>query len=308
MMTRAESTTIVADEFAANVSIVEGELDEAAVAASEQDAKIALLGTVGPDDLPHLTLITSIQARGPRELMFGQFTEGSSKKHVKENPRTGFLIMSASREIWRGKARSRHEAKAGSDYELYNHKPMFRYNAYFGIHTVHYLDIVDLAEKRRVSMFPLLAGAAATAIVKQVGASSDSNDDRVLTPWSRTHLSKTKTLKFFAWIGEDGYPEITPPVACRAMNDRQLVFSAAGNRSELDPLNEGRSVAVYGLNLEMESVLVRGTFAGYRNYGGVRAGVVDIDWVYNSMPPKQGRIYPPQPLEPVTNFDLGDER
>ncbi len=42
----------------------------------------------------------------------------------------------------------------------------------------------------------------------------------------------------------------------------------------------------------MESVLVRGRFDRYRRYAGLRAGAIDIDWVYNSMPPLQGPIYP----------------
>jgi hypothetical protein len=56
------------------------------------------------------------------------------------------------------------------------------------------------------------------------------------------------------------------------------------------------------LNLQMESVLVRGVFAGYRRYVGPRVGVIDIDWVYNSMPPKQGVIYPVAPLRPVALY------
>jgi hypothetical protein len=303
MATRSESAAITRAEFLAGASLPDGELDEAAVAASEQDAKIALLGTVDPMGLPHLTLITSMQARGPQQLMFGQFTEGSSKLHVKENPRTGFLVMSAAQEVWRGKARWKNEAKAGNDYELYNHKPMFRYNSYFGIHTVHYLDIVELADKQRVSVLPLLAGAATTALAKGLASSSNRSSERVLTPWTESHLSKTKTLKFFAYVDEDGYPQIVPPVPCRAMNSRQLLFSPVGNRRELNALDEGRTIAVLGLNLEMESVLVRGYFAGYRSYGGVRTGVIDIDWVYNSMPPKQGQIYPAEPLRPVAKFD-----
>ena len=31
----------------------------------------------------------------------------------------------------------------------------------------------------------------------------------------------------------------------------------------------------------------------------MKVGAVDIDWVYNSMPPKQGPIYPEEPLGPV---------
>jgi hypothetical protein len=293
----AESHSTAAAGLAALAAGCDTALDEAAIAASEQDAKIGLLATVDPAGLPHLTLITSLQARGPRGLMFGQFTEGESKKHVKDNPRTGFLLMSPKQDIWRGKARWKGEAKSGTDYELYNHKPMFRYNAYFGIHTVHYLDIVELQAKRRVSVPSLLVGAAATAVVKSLSTrTSGPPSERVLTPWAASHVSRTKTLKFLGRVGDDGYPCISLPLACRVVDGRRLLFSPAAGRHELDDLREGEIVALHALNLQMESVLVRGRFTGYRSHGGVRTGNVEIEWVYNSMPPKQGRIYPPEPL------------
>ncbi len=72
-------------------------------------------------------------------------------------------------------------------------------------------------------------------------------------------------------------------------------------RDELSAIAEGTSVALYALNLRMESVLVRGRFEGYRRRAGVRSGTIELDWVYNSMPPKQGQIYPPEPLEPASS-------
>jgi hypothetical protein len=30
--------------------------------------------------------------------------------------------------------------------------------------------------------------------------------------------------------------------------------------------------------------------------------MIDLEWVYNSMPPVPGQIYPPTELEPVVNF------
>jgi hypothetical protein len=32
--------------------------------------------------------------------------------------------------------------------------------------------------------------------------------------------------------------------------------------------------------------------------------VLEVDWVYNPMPPLPRQIYPPLPLEPVREFDL----
>jgi hypothetical protein len=264
-----------------------------------RDAKIGLLATVDPDGRPHVTLITSIQARAPRELMFGQFIEGMSKANVRRDPKVGFLVLTPERELWRGSAEWTHAARSGEDYELYNRKPMFRYNAYFGIHTVHYLDLVALAEKERLSALRLGAEALAARVANPFGHTREHA--HALTPWTEHHLHKVDTLKFMAWVGKDGYPVITPPVACRAADEGRLAFRALG-RADLDSPEVGQSVAVFAVDPEMESVLVRGSFAGWRRHGGVATAGLDVDWVYNSMPPKHGQIHPPLPLAAVTAF------
>ncbi|MDD5414829.1 MAG: hypothetical protein PHH96_08400, partial [Smithellaceae bacterium] len=71
---------------------------------------------------------------------------------------------------------------------------------------------------------------------------------------------------------------------------------------ELNGLQPGKTMAVFGMTMQMEDVLVRGTFNGYTRYRGVKLGTLDIDWVYNSMPPTHGQIYPPLPLKAVVNF------
>ena len=90
-------------------------------------------------------------------------------------------------------------------------------------------------------------------------------------------------------------------LSCRRFtaNAFRLVLAAVGRRSELLALPTDRPVAVFALNMATESVLLRGGFRGFRA-GGL--GALDIDWVYNSMPPQQGQIFPPLPLEPVRQF------
>ncbi len=56
------------------------------------------------------------------------------------------------------------------------------------------------------------------------------------------------------------------------------------------------------LTMGMEDVLVRGTFHGFKRFRFMKLGTVDIEWVYNSMPPGHGQIYPPVALKPVTEF------
>jgi hypothetical protein len=52
----------------------------------------------------------------------------------------------------------------------------------------------------------------------------------------------------------------------------------------------------------MTDVLTRGTYEGLRWVGPHRCGVLAVDWVYNPMPPVPQQIYPPVPLEPVSDF------
>ena len=266
----------------------------------EPEAKVGLIATVNPEGLPHITLITALQAKTPTRLIWGQFSEGKSKEHVKSNPRTGFLIMTLDRRLWRGKAVWTHELRSGEDFEMFNNKPMFRYNAYFGIHTVHYM---DLAETFGGEGFPLARIAIAALLTRAAkSAARNSGKDRILKTWAEDLFTKLDTLKFLCYIGEDSFPAIIPIIQCQASDSRRLVFSPLAFRPELKNLKRGMPLAVFGLTMAMEDVLVRGTFMGFRCYRGITLGCLDIDWVYNSMPPKPGQIYPEEEIRPVVNF------
>ena len=269
------------------------------MSAFEESAKIGLLATADSQGLPHVSLITSLQLKNSRQLMFGQFSEGLSKTHVKGNPHTGFLVMSRERVLWRGKARWTGEATSGEDYEMYNRKPMFRYNSYFGIHTVHYLDLVEKEGKKPIPTAGVAIGSLVTLLARRFAETRPP--EPILKPWAEDLFTGLGTLKFLSYVGGDGYPAIVPVVPCQAAGSGRLIFAPTVHRADLAAVPLGATVAVFGLNLQMESVLVRGRFAGYRRYLGLKAGAIDIDWVYNSMPPMQGPIYPDRPVVPVTD-------
>ncbi len=274
-------------------------LDEYAVEQFEKDAKIGLIATVDAGGLPHLSLITSLQAKSCDKLMFGQFCEGWSKDQLQKNPRAAFCVMNQDKQLWRGRLRWTGKAKSGEDYELYNRKPMFRYNSYFGIHTVHYLDLVEAGGMETLKVAPIVAGAVLLSLIKRF---SGVEGEAALRPWAEHLVGDKSTLKFLSWVGEDGFPVIVPVVPVTVAGARRLLFSPSVYAHELSLLQAGTPVAVFALNLQMESVLMRGAFSGYRRFLAVKAGVVDIDWVYNSMPPKHGPIYPPRKSTPVREF------
>ena len=262
--------------------------------------KIGLLASVTPDGLPHVTMLSTLMACAPAQLSFGQFTEGLSKKHLQANPRAGFMIMGLDRALWRGTATWTSTARHGAEYEYYNNVPMFRYNAYFGVHTVYYLDLVRHTGRHPLPMNRIILAAVQTMLARGLGRKPGGT--HVFNPWTRGFLNKLDNLKFLSYVGEDGYPVIIPAIQIQCLDAGHLVFSASVYSEELLRIPAGASLAAFGLALTMEDVLTRGTFLGFRRMAGVRVGVLQVDWVYNPMPPVPGQVYPAQPLAAVREF------
>ncbi len=270
------------------------------ILSTQPAMKIGLLATVTPAGLPHVTLITSLMACTAQKMAFGQFTEGLSKQHILDNPKTGFLIMSLDKNLWRGKATFTHPTKEGAEYDYFNNVPMFRYNAYFGIHTVYYLDLVAHSGKEPLPMNRIIFAAIQTMLARMLGRKPGKEE--VLNPWTRLFLDKLDNLKFIAWVGSDGYPVIIPAIQTQSLDGEHVIFSTSVYTSELKAIPNGADVAVFSMALTMEDVLLRGKYLGMHRMAGVKAGVIKVDWVYNPMPPVAGQIYPPVKLEVVEKF------
>ena len=262
--------------------------------------KIGLLATVTPDGLPHVTLISSLMACTPSGLCFGQFTEGLSKKHILNNPKVGFLIMSLDKDLWRGKASYTHFSKDGPEYDYYNNVPMFRYNAYFGVHTVYYFDLVSHTGKSPLPMNKIIFAAVQTMLARTLGRKP--GNEPVLNDWTRAFLNKLDNLKFLSYVGTDSYPIIIPAIQTQSLDAQHVLFSTSVYTDELENIPPGADLAIFSMALTMEDVLLRGKYLGIRHVAGIRAGVVQVDWAYNPMPPVPGQVYPPVELKAITEF------
>jgi hypothetical protein len=264
------------------------------------ELKVGILGTVTPAGLPHLTLISTLQPCSAKEVVWGQFTEGSSKTHVRQNPKTGFLIMSLDKEMWRGKAIFRETAREGKENDQYNNLPMFRYNAYFGVHTIYYMDLVEQSGRESLPMGQIVLAAIKTMLARSLGNKSAQKE--VLNPWTRNLFNKVDNLKFLGYIGDDGFPVIIPVIQAQALDRQHVIFSTGAYHGELAVIPENTPVAFFGMSFDMEDVLIRGMYKGIRRKAGISCGIVQADWVYNPMPPKPGQIYPPLKIEAVRDF------
>ena len=262
--------------------------------------KIGLVASVNPEGKVHITLITSIMASGPQQMTLGQFCNGRGKWYIQENNKLSFLIMTLDRQLWRGRARWTHKRFDGPEYEIYNEQPMFRYNTYFGINTVHYLDLVDTTGQAPLPMGRIIPAAVFTMLAR--GAAKSHKSQRILKPFAEKLFNGLSSLKFLSYLRSDGFPAIIPVIQCQAADSTRLVFSSFAFQDELAEIPAGAEVAVHCLNLQMQSVLIRGTFNGFQRHRLFKVGTIDIDWVYNSMPPIHEQIYPEIKLKPVVDF------
>ena len=273
---------------------------EADIQNTQPAMKVGLLATISPEGMPHVTLISSLMACGSSKLCFGQFTEGKSKQHILTHPKVGFLIMILDKNLWRGKAIYDQALKSGAEYDYYNNVPMFRYNAYFGVHTVYYLDLVSHSGKNPLPMNKIIFSAVKTIVARTLGRKRDRQV--VLNSWTRAFVNKIDNLKFLSYVSEDGFPVIIPAIQTQSLDSQHVLFSTSVYNEELRAIPSGATLAVFTMALTMEDVLLRGNYMGIQRVGGIKAGVVEIDWVYNPMPPVPGQIYPPVELEAVKQF------
>lgn len=270
------------------------------ITAIKPNEKIALVATINDEGLPHVTLLTSLLALDDTHMALGEFSKGVSKEYIKKNNEIGFCILTMNMDMWRGKARYTHSAKEGPEYEMFNEFPMFRYNTYFGINTVHFFDLVQVNEKEKLPLGAIAKASIATLLAKW--KAKQQKAEKPLGVLGFELFTRLDALKFAAWIDSDGFPKIVPVLQAKASDTGTIVFSPLAYTEELLQLKQGMPVAIYALTLKMENILTRGIFQGYKRYAGIKLGLCDINWVYNSMPPVHGQIYPPVPLQPVKEF------
>jgi len=262
--------------------------------------KLAIVGTRDPEGHPHLSLLTSLLALDEGHLALGEFSEGISKRHMQDRPETGFLIMTLDGMLWRGTARWTKKATEGPEYRLFNDKPMFRYNSYFGIHTVHYLDLVSLDQVSPLPLAGVGAGMLSSLPLRIPGlvsgragkAQSAARQHPPMNPWTRALFRGLGSLKFLGVIDRDGFCRIIPVLQATSRGASHLVLAETPWHRELAAIPDQTAVAVMGIRMNMESVVVRGTYHRFSRFppGFAR---IDVNWVYNSMPPAHGVIYPP---------------
>ena len=274
----------------------------------ESDSKVGLLCSIAPDGYPHIALISSISVKDSRTLMWGQFSQGLSKKYLKDNPKTGFLIVSPDQRWWTGKALHTGSVVKGEDFDYFNSKPIFRYNSYFGFGAVHYEELIDVSAMENLPLLKIGFGFLRSGTLKSKAAAlamandNDGSDNAVvekIPPFGIKLASGLACLKFVAFTDSDGFPRLFPVMQGRPAGANTLAFSPSPYAELLSQIPPGAKTAVFLANMNLQSLLLQGRWFNTVKAGRLKYAAFEADKVYNSMPPLGGYVYPPKTLPNV---------
>ena len=262
-----------------------------AIRMMDCDSKVGVLATEDEGGYPHLSFLSSIQAFGDSALTFGQFSAGLSKRFILDRPRVGFLVLSADKRYVSGNATYTHSANTGKEFDLYNNKPLFRYNSYMGFYRIFYLNLERISVIRPLPMGAIVLGALLSRAKALFVQKSENN---ALPRVGQALFSELDSLKFLCYYDKKGDAQILPVVQATSAGSDRIALAGIPFGKALRQIPDGAKASILCLNLKMESVLVKGIY---------HKGILDIERVYNSMPPKMEYVYPrSEMIEPVRSF------
>ena len=264
----------------------------------DNDSKIGILAVMGNDGYPHAAFINTIMPINENTLVWSQFLQGLTKRLLPEQKNAAFLALTPEKDVFRGKAVYDHEETDGEIFDLYNSRPRFRYNSYFGIEKVHIMDLKYILEPEVLKTGDIIKGAVSS----RLAAGSLKNTGNIMNSITCFLFGQMDSLKFIVYEDNDGFPWIIPCIQAVPGGKGSIVFSLKPYGEELKKIPQGVKVAIYCANMKLQCVMVKGTFKGIDKKRGVTCGVIDVEKVYNPLPPTPGYIYPKEPIKKITEF------
>jgi hypothetical protein len=279
---------------------------EEAISFTQPDIMLKLVSTIDDRGWPHITMISSNRLIGKNQLVWGQFTEGTSKEYVKKNPKQGIFYMTAEMpfKYLQVKADFSYTTKEGDDLEHFNKSNLMRYFTYVRVHTAYYNAIRKVTQVRNLPLMGIIMGIVKNMIGK--GGAKTKLPEKRLNVIGYNLFKAPIAVRVISYIDlEDNYPLMIPCLQLQAADHNRLVFPLTVAKDDLLKIPQDSKVAVFGMNFDFANQVVKGTFTGFRKYRGIKFGVIEIEEIYNGAPPLIGKIYPEiQTLPKVTEFHL----
>jgi len=282
------------------------EISDEGIEFTQPDIMLKLISTIDDRGWPHITLISSNRAISKDTIVWGAFTEGTSKKYVKERPKQGLFYMTASMpfKFLQVKADFTHITKEGKDLEHFNQTQLMRYFTYVRVHTAYYSDVVAATPVRDLPLFGVVKGIIKDMIGK--GGAKTKLKEKRLNVLGHKLFADLIAVRVISYIDPaDGYPTMIPAIQLQAADHNRLVFPPSVLKESLSQIPINSKVAVFGMNFDFYNQVVKGTFTGFHKFRGIKFGVIEIEEIYNSTPPITEIIYPKiESVPKVTDFHL----
>ncbi|HUT81123.1 MAG TPA: hypothetical protein VMZ29_07965 [Candidatus Bathyarchaeia archaeon] len=272
-----------------NKNIWSEKLTQKAVEFTHPDIMAKMIATIDSNGDPHITMITSNKAVNPSTVKWGEFTYGTSKKNVLANSKQGILFMTAEMpfKFIQIKADFNYCSTEAEDAADFNQTDLFRYNVYMRVYKTYFNKVKEASSIRDIPLFGIVKGIIRNLFGKRKHRTGKI-ENRL--PKFGTKLYNGLVFpKFIAYLDpKDGYPIIIPCFQARSIENKKIIFPLSQFKDDLLKIPENSKVAVFVMDFETETMLVKGTYLGITN----SRGVIEIEQVYNSMPPQPGMIYP----------------
>ena len=282
------------------------EISEEGIEFTQPEIMLKLVSTIDEQGRPHITLISSNRAISKDKIVWGAFTEGLSKKYVKERPKQGIFYMTAEMpfKFIQAKADFSHTTTEGEDLEHFNKSQLMRYFTYVRVHTAYYCNLVASTQVRNLPLLGIIKGILKDIIGK--GGAKTGLEEKRLNVIGYKLFTAPIAVRAISYIDpSDGYPVIIPCIQLQATDHNRLVFPPSILKEDLQQIPIDSKVAVFGMNFDFVNQVVKGTYTGFKKFRGIKFGVIEIEEIYNSCPPIPGIIYPKIQTRPkVTEFPL----
>ncbi len=242
------------------------------------------LATRSTDGVPNVVPCISMKSADdpPDTLFFGNFLLRKSIKNLQADQRLAVLVITPELKAWHLKGDFIEFQRTGPYVDLQMSSDLLRYNAYTGIRNAGVLRVTSLERsfsisKLKVALDYLLAKLQALRVSKDP---RDAQVTKLPLPVQR-EFGKMAAVKVLAWIGEDGYPTITPSLSLQPAGEHALVGWLGGDGLPKPP--SGGHAAANLLTFEAISYQAKGL---WQPLG--RAGALHVREVYAGGPPYPG--------------------
>jgi len=257
--------------------------------AEEMAAKF--LATADASGKVNVALIVTLQPPpGDRSdrLIFGEFLMWRSKRNLEENHRVAAAAVNMKLKMATLRGDFQGFEKKGDYKDFIDASPFMRYNAYSGVRAAGVIDVREV-EYIGGPFMPTLA----TDFLRLRMSGAGGMKGRVVIPGLvREKFAKLSSIKALAVMGEDGYPCVFPVLTVAPAGEGGLKLWAAGYNRGMMGIKVPCQAAMSLVTMDAKSYKVTGELKS----GNRRTLLLEVEEVYNSMPPLAGeRIIPREP-------------